>query len=360
MVNVRSTSGHGLAHPPRRAVLAGIGALLGLAACDAQLPDISPEQFACFDDRPSGDGTLPCLASDFCFEAQCTRRWDCNDRSDGAPGCRPDTTRCELVLGTVDPDEQAIGSYTAAVRCMSGVHTSTTTIPQDRVRCECPDGLVCVAYGGAPGEADYPLFVLLEGGALPTDQLGISGETVSLRRCVRACSGEVDCPADHSCRPAAVVNARLQPEGDSGRQTVGVCYPNVVVDTSTTTRPPAPDPAMCRQNADCAAGQVCRAGLFTLDDHPVFPAGDARGPTTDVVWATRCAQDAAGLGMVGSGCTTSPGCGSGVCLNGRCQRLCDPLDAITACRLAPCRATRVERTLPDGESTVSDQVFLCR
>ena len=324
-----------------RLALVAVGAL---GACDAQIPDVSPTDFACVDDRRLSDGTLPCPETHACFEQQCTPRWQCNDRTDDQPGCRPDTTRCEPVFNAL----------TSAVQCVSGVHTSTTVIPSPAVDCACPDGLFCVVAAGDDLSA-YPLYLLPTGGALP-DQLGLPTEAPSSRRCVRVCSGEVDCSPDHSCRPAAVVQDAASGEGLE-RHTIGVCYPNTLVDTSTAIRPVQLDPDVCRQNADCAedgVGRACRAGVLSVPDHPLFPAGDARDPVASTAIVTRCEFARAGLAQAGAGCTDSANCASGVCVDGRCRTVCDPQDPITACQNDTCGPRRIER------GDVSDEIFLCR
>ena len=327
---------------------------MAVVGCDAQIPEIDPTLLACEDDVPFGEGLLPCPAQQACFEQRCTRRWQCDDRQDGNPGCTPDTTRCE----------PAFGEWTSRVQCVSGVHTSSTTIPDPGdSACDCPDGLFCVAYAGAETSEGLPLYLLPEGGDLPSDMLGTASEQRVFRRCVRACSSEVNCPPDHTCRPAAAVTEAFSSERDRLRNTVGVCYPNTLVDTSTTVRPPQPDVRTCRQNADCVSfgpGQGCRAENQTVADHPDYPAGDAaREGLENVAIVTRCDAIPAGAGTPNSGCTSSPACGSGVCLGGRCRTLCDPQDPITACGSASCGPVLVTREI-DRTTSVSDELFLCR
>lgn len=321
---------------------------VAVAGCDAALPEVDPTRFACVDDREIGDGKLPCPEAQFCFEQQCTDRWSCDDRTDGNPGCRPDTTRCEPIFN----------ARTSAARCLSGVHTSTTVIPDPVESCDCPDGLHCVAFAAGYDDGAYPLFMLPEGGPLPAAELGLAGERVERRRCVRACSSEINCPADHTCRPAVVVSEAVRLGVEPLRNTIGACYPNTLVDTSTTTPPEQPDPDACRQTADCEEpNRGCRARLSAVRDHPDprFPAGAALGGNDALL--TRCETAVSGQSACAVG--EEVNCASGVCFDGRCSVLCDPQDPITACQNNTCRPTRVTRTRPDG-TVATDDVFICR
>ncbi len=228
------------------------------------------------------------------------------------------------------------------MRCEGGAATETSTRPADGLTCACPDGLHCVAYLDRADPAP-DLRYLPEGGPAP------GPEIADRRMCVRACSEEGNCSADHTCRPAAVTRA------DGRLDAIAVCYPNVLTETSTTTRVVQPIPGVCRQDRDCGPGSVCQVQLDVVPDHPVAPFGAAWGRRLAMV--SRCASRT-GLQLRDppSACTLGSECSTGVCAGGRCRVPCDPAD-VTSCGRRICRGEVVER-LADGRR-VGDRVHIC-
>jgi hypothetical protein len=338
-----------------RCLMPGLAISLVLS-CTTELPAVDPGLLACTDDRPLASGEDPCPETHWCSEAACRPRLECETPGLGRPGCqddptRPSPTRCEAVFG----------ARTAAVRCESGTHTATSARPADPDRCACPDGTRCVAFArSSPG--DFPLFVLPEGGALPTGVLGITGEVEDRRLCARACSSEANCPPDHTCRPAAVLGGDLL-AAVSGRHTIAVCYPNRLTSTSTTAPIVQPDPNGCLQPADCPVvgldRPVCQYEVRLVADHPLVPAGPAWTERRALV--ARCISGGdSGLLNPGLGCELERAslCESGLCLDGRCAALCDPARPEVACERRRCIAREATRVLPDGRRIV-DRVHVC-
>lgn len=331
------------------------------AACTTELPPVDFTELACVDDAPlSDDGPLPCPASHACDEGWCRPRLDC-DRGEGVDfeGCEREVTRCEAV----------ISEMTSAVRCESGLYVVTSTKAPDPVACDCPtaspnddERLLCVAMAGPPIEGAYPLFVLPEGGPLPSDRLGVPAEVPDWRWCVVPCSSEASCPTHHTCRPAAVVTGGLEAEQGTGRHTVGVCYPNrLFVPTSSTSSAaepvPEPDPGVCLVGSGCdqsAGRQACQYQVERTPDHPFYPAGEAWGVRRALVG--RCV-DPTGLTPTNMGCP--PGadatCVTGVCSGNRCRRICDPETNVD--ELCACGEVEVSRSV-DGDD-VRDAIHLC-
>lgn len=338
-------------------------AWIGLTACTTELPTVDFRNLACVDDEPLSDGTLPCPASHACVDGQCTPRLNC-DRSEERPGCEPDVNRCELT----------VSAEVSRVSCESGLYTETSTQAPDPVDCDCPLAspndtrrLECVAMAGAPMNGAYPLFLLPDGGALPSDALGVPAEVPEWRWCVRPCSSEGSCPPDHTCRPAAVVDHGLLEDQGVGRRTAAVCYPNRLFTlTATTTTsstaeapepPPEPDPELCLSAVDCRdrpGQEACQYQLEPVMDHPFFPAGEA-------VWGTqrallgRCV-DESGKTPIGRGCVASndTACVTGLCLETTCAQICDPVRPFDGCRCTPIPATRRVDDVP-----VTDLVHVC-
>ena len=320
--------------------------LVLLLGCTAELPNVDPLRFACEDDALFG-GNTPCGSDGYCLEGLCAERLGCNLPS-GTPGCtgpadpgipiaNTDPTRCDAVLG----------ASSVAVRCQSGVHTVSSTRPRDFDRCDCAvdpavpeaEQLLCATLAGLPGDGGYPLYVLPEGGPLPSAELGVADELDEARMCVRGCASDANCPASHTCRPAAVVNDNLLGGIDAQRQVLGVCYPNIVVPTSSTATVVQPDPDVCAKPQDCGEDNdvvTCSLRIFDVPDHPETPIGEAWSERRAFVG--RCINRGTLL-TEGTGCAESAAsCASGVCFRGRCARICDPNEppkapaVVSACR----------------------------
>lgn len=328
------------------------------SACGQALPEVEPSRFACENDAPLEGGLFPCGASHWCAEdltrpgsvlGTCAPRLGCVEPELGFPGCDPDRRRCEPV----------VTPYLAAVRCEGGRHTSTSTRPADPSACACPDGLHCVAYleggveGGAAGDPFQPdLRFLPSGGAAP------GPERPERRLCVRACSEEDNCPPGHTCRPARVEGPGLATERGLDRNTIAVCYPDLIPETSTTSQVAQPRRGLCRDALDCPAMESCGYELEPVLDHPVAPIGSAWGER--LAFVARCAVRSGRVGA-GLGCTSGQECDSGVCLRRDCVRPCDPAAPERACGQRVCIETRVMRSIARGDAVIDvvDWVSVC-
>lgn len=312
-------------------------ALLLASACTAEIPSIPPEAFACDEDIIELDGRHPCPDSRWCVEGRCVERLFCDVEGAGRPGCVPLSTRCEPVFTNI----------TSAVRCERGVHTSTSV--RADAGCDCPDGLHCVVFGTQDPSNGYPLFVVPRDSGATLDD-----EVEGWRMCARACSSEANCPGNHTCRPAAVLPS-VQAVSSTMRHTIGVCFPEQVV-TSTTPAESQPS-ATCQTRTECSArnaGDLCQYRIEEVPDHPTAPMGDA--------WAGRalvgqCVPPASGLAEDGIGCTASGNCKSGLCVGNSCARTCNPVTK-EGCPRGNCSARTVSRTTTNGEE-VEDTVFIC-
>ena len=335
--------------------------LFGLYGCFAEVPVVENTAFACLDDVANANGLLQCPASHWCYEGSCKARLGCTDPWAERPACKEFSERCELsVTGTV-----------AAVSCEPGVHTVSSTTPSAIDSCDCPNGTWCVAYGESASSLaaeSHPLFVLPPGRQFPTDQLGMTGERRGLRVCSRGCSGELDCPAAHTCRAAAVFDQSLEQTPGSTRHTVGVCYPDrITTQTATTTElpvlPQLPDPNVCLTQSDCrdreVAFEVCQVQVEVLPDHPTVPTDDTWGLRMALI--SRCVQPiGGGLVSVDSGCDAGSECESGICHNKRCVRLCDSSAPEPRCPGGrSCNPTQVLRPVRGDAREVRDRIWLC-
>lgn len=324
--------------------------LLLAAACTAELPPIEPARLACTDDSVLPSGERQCPADSTCVDGSCRLRLDCRDPD--RINCTPDETICEPILR----------AETAAVRCTAGVTTSTKAVRPSPVEPRCPELSYEVAFADGPPPDRYPLFLLPTGGVLPSGLPGVSGERTEWRRCAVACSSEANCPADHSCRPAAVITDgfRTAPSGD--RFTIGVCYPNRLEPTRTSTSLeefPEPRQNACRQSIDCnRAGRSgnCRYDVDKIADHPTAPAQSAWGERY-ALYAQCTNQQATSLLEEGIGCERGDVCKSGVCF-GRCGRPCDPYRPAEGCGPRECVPRLAERSLGNGQ-VVTDLVHIC-
>jgi hypothetical protein len=348
-----------------------------LLSCAIELPPIPPEAFACTGDAPDADGQLQCPATHRCQSGACVGRLDCSEPFQSTPGCTPNLHRCDLVL---DPE-------LAGASCQSGLHTSTSARPKDVASCACPDGTYCVAFGSLAGSSStassasnaYPLFLLppldatpQKGGgngpavAFPAGKFQTVGEIASRRMCSRVCATEFDCPASHTCRAAAVVQASLLADPTSTRSTIGVCWPDRLPGTATVAE--QPDPLECLSSVDCSSAQsrrpvgLCQVQVESVPDHPTVPAGYAWGSDRGALVA-RCTTTApTGLTSDNDGCLRSDQCRSGACLgqpSGRCAKLCDPLHAVDVCINAEaCHPHLITRELPTAGS-VQDLIYAC-
>ena len=322
-------------------------AALALFACTTEIPPVDPAQFACEGDEPLASGELQCPESHWCADNACTPRLGCTEPGASRPGCdRAQQRRCDPVLNPL----------TSAVACSGGNHTITSTAPLDDA-CSCPDQglagtpLFCAHVPEGPS-GEHTLFLTMPGEPLPVGQFGITGDQADFRWCVHACSTESDCPASHTCRPAALLTEQLR-ASPSSRHTIGACYPNYLVSTSTTEARPQPDDDACLTARDCLAGD-CQFNVETVADHPLLPVGAAWEGRRALV--ARCVPRNSALADPGRGCTRDAECKNGLCERGRCQRPCNPMFDI-ACD--GCLPIQVERTVPTGEITVVDTVHIC-
>lgn len=326
------------------------------AACSAKVEEVDPAKFACEDDLPLADGTLPCLDRDWCLDQSCTPRLGCNIENGSHPGCDPER-RCEE-LRDVEACMRCdlhLNDQVAAVSCGPGVHTETSTRPVDVDDCDCPDGTSCVAFSeGGSGDA-YPLYLLPPGVPVPTGRLGFTTDMPERRMCTRVCSSENDCPAAHTCRAAVVITASVLADPTSPRSTVGACWPELLTSTSTQA-----DPFACFEHEDCTVGtEPCRFTTLIVPDHPRVPAKDAWG--TRYALISRCSFEPSGaLKNADSGCTEDTECKSGLCAEGRCARPCNPAFGVQGCPFnRACRDTPVTRKLPGRDILYEDRAQIC-
>ncbi len=328
-----------------------------LCACTAALPEVSSDRFACVDDaRDPEDGELQCDETDACDRGVCAPRLSCTAPGATAPTCVDELTRCELIAN----------GETASVRCQPGLHTVTSTRPADPGACACDDGAVCVTWAegaGAAAEA-YPLFVLPDGGPLPA-AVAAGGDRPESRLCLLPCSGELDCPAHHTCRAAAVAQDELLSRPASRRHTIGVCFPDVPLAGSSSTAPSSPrrDLTACASEGDClsqGSNLRCQATIVPIPDHPTAPAGDAWVGPERAALVPRCVEDfGGGMVPVGVGCRPTDLCERGVCNAGRCAEHCDPNAAEPCSGARSCVQFTVERIRPGGQTPVRDRLWLC-
>lgn len=325
--------------------------LLFLGACTTDIPDVEPAAFSCESDEPLASGELQCPKTHWCDDGTCRPRLGCSEEGKSAPGCDVAAQRrCDPVLNPL----------TSAVACAGGNQTITSTIPIDAA-CHCPDQgsagtvLFCARYAEGPSGGGYPLFLVPAGEALPIGMFGITGEVEDWRVCVRACATEQDCPASHTCRPSVVVSDQLLASPDS-RHTIGACYPNLIVPTTTTTVIDQPDEDACLSDEDCPGD--CQFNVEIVPDHPSLPIGpDGPGGWKDrKALIGRCVQGTGALAEPGTGCATDAECKNGLCHSGSCQQPCDPFQD-SACDV--CLAEQVERVVPGGDEPVRDAVHIC-
>jgi hypothetical protein len=330
-------------------------ALLALStACSTKLEPVDPGAFACDGDSAASDGLLPCPESHWCKDGACTPRLDCNIPNASSPGCDPER-RCELFneVQSCFRCELRTNAEVAAVTCAPGVQTETSTHPLSLDPCSCSDDLTCVAFlsDGRDGEA-YPLLIIPEGGSLPVGRTEIE----EWRMCTRVCSHELDCPAAHTCRAASA--------GSTGRSTIGVCYPDLLTRTSSssTTAPPLdqPDTEGCAQHNDCrnSSFEPCRYRTVQVPDHPVVPAGPSSwGQRFAII--SRCSSGSTGMRNAGDGCTDDGECKSGLCAEGRCARPCQPGNPDACGSNIACVDIPVVRDLPGSAVIVEDRAQIC-
>jgi len=329
--------------------------LLLLSACQADLPDIPPERFACTVRLRRSQ--LQCPQSHWCKDERCSPRLGCTEPLATEPACPDGVSRCEPELN----------GEVAAMSCEPGLYTLTSTTPIDPERCTCPEPFLCVAFAEGPtrDREAYPLFVLPPGDApvsLPSGSFGISGERTELRVCSRACSSELDCPAEHTCRAAAVIQSGLVDNPVSTRHTIGVCYPNRLM-TVTASSAAQPDQSFCADIGDCGPflGRpvgVCQAQTILIPDHPTVPAGPAWGTRTAVI--QRCVQQTGGLIPPGRGCTRTDLCETGICFEFNCAILCNPEEIEPCTGNRACFPATVERQAPGGQAPQPDLIHICR
>ena len=343
----------------RYILLTGLSLMLG---CFAEVPQIDDTAFSCTDDLPSENGRLQCPESHWCYEGSCKPRLGCTVPNAERPACEEFVSRCELsVTGTV-----------AAVSCEPGVHTITSTKPKDPQNCGCPDGTWCVAYDENSSRVDdeaFSLFVLPPNQSFPATEVNGAVEREGIRVCARGCSGELDCPGGHTCRPAAVVTSNLIENPSETRNTVGVCYPDrVVTETATSAElpvlPQEPHPEVCLTQSDCkdreVAFEICQVRVAVIADHPRFPAG-SEAWAEHLALVPSCIQPiSAGLTGVDKGCDNGSECETGICHNGRCARLCDASLPEPCPGGRSCRDTQVSRPIRGDAQEVRDRIWLCQ
>jgi hypothetical protein len=331
-----------------------------LISCPGDLPAVDPGAFACMDDAPLKDGTLPCPDSSWCNREECSPRLGCFVPGATRPGCDPDRS-CEMRFMGCRRCDARFNTLTDAVICESGVHTSTSVRPKDLDTCACPDGTNCVAAQDAPPTGAYQLYLLPPMTPLPIGKLGFTKENIALRMCVRACSNELDCSADHTCRATAVVSSDLLAHPDSKRHTIGTCYPDRLVSTSSLSSIIQPNPIACDDALECTEMGVpgpCQYRVIEIPDHPTVPAGEGWGEHMAMI--AECIGEMTGANFVANdlGCTQGDQCASGVCQTGRCAIPCNPLRAGSCPGVRRCNDVSVSRTLPKGK-VLEDRVHVC-
>lgn len=334
--------------PVRSALVLALGLVVGVAlgggAC-TDVPAVAPEAFACVDDQPLADGTWPCPATHACVGGQCTPRLGCRGATE--PGCDPGATYCGLL------DRETPSVLACVPGALPPVPTSTTAGPG----CACAPGFVCALVAdvnGAPAAFVSAPYAASATVALPVGARGIGAERRAFRRCVRPCSGEADCPAGHTCHPAARLTDAVRAGTDAGRDTVGVCLIDLEVSTASAAR--ALDPAICGYDGDCnealgRPGRFCEARVEAIADHPASPLGAAWVDRRAV--RSRCAPESARIDS-GRGCIRDGDCKSGLCVASRCARICDPRAPM------PCPSAQGCVDYPVEVAGVADRVYLCR
>lgn len=342
-----------------------VAATLTCSTCQVSLPEVPAAKLACTGDHPLGGGELPCPEADWCSNMRCTPRLGCQLPGSRRLGCDPEQS-CEFLGMSCMRCEMRINPETAAVRCEPGVHTTTSTTPRTLAGCECPDGTFCTLFDRGGAEGAYPLFILPPGTPRPMGSgqrgpLSSAGEIPERRVCARGCSSELDCPASHTCRPAAVIGDDLLRNPTSTRHTIGVCYPNRLVSTSTRAPIRQPDADSCLDAQDCesnprAAGP-CQYRVTEIADHPTVPAREAWGRRLALI--QRCVPPESSLLGNDIVCTRGEQCKSGLCVSGRCAIPCNPLRAGTCPSTRGCGDVLVKRELPAGTDTVDDRAQIC-
>ncbi len=309
--------------------------------CTPELPTVPAENFYCEDGVGPEGGNYQCPTSHWCSQNQCLPRLGCTDPG-GFEGCESGLRRCEPVYS----------EFTTAVRCEGGIHTSTSVRPPPGSGCDCPDGLHCAFLAGSDG---YELYLSQDGQS--SQWLSGSVRPDSLF-CVRACSNEANCSAGHTCRPALMDGAAPEKGRLNEVHTVGVCYPNRLVETSSTSTVTQPDPKSCLQASDCPDEDACRYRIEVVADHPTAPIGTKWTGKRALV--PQCVSRAitGALKVPGQGCTEGTECSTGLCISGRCSRICDPDDPFEACNLRNC-VSRVADRRVDADTMVTDAVFVC-
>lgn len=314
---------------------AGEGAFFGVllwtfgGGCLAGLPEVAPEDFACADNVADDQGFTPCPFDRVCRDGRCVERLNC--RADGAePGesCIFGQTRCEArQLDDV-----------AMVGCFPGVPTATEAGPAE-TRCGCGAGQICVGARATDGA----LYRVEDASA------GAAVGAWSERRCTLACSGEADCGIGARCQPVSWTAPGA--EALDGRDTVAGCWPQVTGTATVAAQAGAP----CLRREDCPSSLRCVYRWAPVADHPVAPiwAGAESAPyALDGVCQTSPA-----LLEPGRGCTAGNQCTSGLCVDGRCARTCDPKQP-EGCGASSCVPRWISETLPSG-AVVGDWASVC-
>ncbi|MEE2904021.1 MAG: hypothetical protein VYC39_16970 [Myxococcota bacterium] len=346
----------------RRRLLANYVLALSILSggCFVSVPEVADDEFACVDDLPFDDGLLQCPQSHWCYEGSCKPRFGCSKPDADKAECELFVERCELSLtGTV-----------SAVSCESGVHTVTSTRPSEPDTCDCPDGTACVIFAEASGQSEqdaFELYLASTAGNFTLPASFGSSERPGTRVCARGCSGELDCPAGHTCRPASVYSTDA-PSDFTDRNTISVCYPdNVITLTATTAEfpelPKEPIENVCRSQADCqnrnVTFDICQVRVAVIPDHPKNPAGERAWGEHFALISTCVQPISSGLTNVDKGCDTGSDCESGICHNGRCARLCDSRLFEPCPGGRSCTDTQVSRPIKGEERKVRDRVWLC-
>lgn len=323
-----------------RCLLLTSGLAVGFAACDG-LPDVQPPNFACVDDQPLDDGSLPCGPGHHCVDGACVSRLDCQDPEASLPGCK--RVVVSGVVRQVERCEPIRTELLSALQCVGGTFETTegvvtSTRPANFQACDCEAGYQCVTWLEGPG---LDLRWLPEGGDPP------GPERMEARYCAAACSQEANCGPNQTCRPTATAGT----DGEA-RDTIAFCYPDFIVPTSSTSTVVQPIEGTCRHAADCGVGQGCRFNVEATADHPTHPIGaDFWGGRAALIG--RCADTQPGP----IACERGEECFSGLCGDGRCRVPCDPGAPEAACGRRLCLPASFERATVDGP--VLDEVFVC-